>query len=203
MQWPAISMPSPVATFMSNDQPEASSSAEVANSCAIARGIMPCCAGVPSIVCVLPEPVAPAAVRRCYERHRWTEAEVYTVADVLWGTVSHAIWWHTVSKDADAVAVQCRLHQLRDLIEDLLLRCNEHLHRNCWPFATMQARGPNVNHVVHAPLHLAGCGTEHAVEGEAVALAVAGPVTRWHHQVQCSACSTYFSQFLAAQASAV
>lgn len=47
-------------TFISKAQPAASSSAEAENSCAIARGIMPCCAGVPSIVCVLPEPVAPA-----------------------------------------------------------------------------------------------------------------------------------------------
>lgn len=49
-------------------------------------------------------------------------------------------------------------------------------------------------------LHLAGCGTKHAVEGEAVALAVAGPVTRWHHQVERSACNTYATKILAVRA---
>ena len=45
-------MEKPHGTFMSKDHPAASSSADAEKSCATARGIMPCCAGVPSIVCV-------------------------------------------------------------------------------------------------------------------------------------------------------
>lgn len=107
VQWRASGTPSAMATFMSKDQPEASSSAEVANSCAIARGIMPCCAGVPSIVCVLPEPVAPAS------RHMRVEsrANLKVEASMLLQTppdapADHAPRLHTVSKDADSVAIQ-------------------------------------------------------------------------------------------------
>lgn len=44
--------------------------------------------------------------------------------------------------------------------------------------------------------YLGGGGTKHAVKGEAVALAAARPVSRWHHELQCPACSDRFGALL-------